>query len=67
MGPNKEIMDSTGNLIKIGDTVRFRGQHYTISGFSGLPNDIGVLEIYFSEENVHTSEVATEINVDLVR
>jgi len=59
-------MDSTGKVIKIGDSVRFRGQCYTIKRFLHPGNGAcGTSQIEFVEPQ-HTKEVADEISVDLI-
>ncbi len=55
--------DSTGKKIVKGDTVRFRGQEYTIRMF-GPKRLGGPREIYFTAV-CHTSEPANEWTVDL--
>lgn len=65
---HQTLEDSTGKLMRIGDTVRFRGQHYTIKSFEPwIPDGPGegpwVVKFI---ENQHNNEIATEFNVDLV-
>ena len=60
-----EHTDGVGRPIKAGDSVHFRGEVYTIKGFSTRASDNGLL-VHFEEE-CHTEEQATEISVDLVR
>lgn len=55
--------DSANHLIRIGDRVKFRGRVYTIKEFRDTGKTF--VEILFQEPQ-HTSEVATEISVDLV-
>jgi len=64
---NRVCADSTGKPIAVGDVVRFRGREYTIAAI--VPNGSsfpGVCAIRFTEPQ-HTSEIADEISVDLVR
>jgi len=58
--------DSTGNSIKPGDRVRFRGQEYTIKFFIPYMGTLGSAGIIFEELEVHTSELPDEISVDLI-
>jgi hypothetical protein len=59
--------DSTGKFLRIGDRVCFRGEIYTIKAFHfGEFGEGGIARIEF-EEPQHTSELADEVNVDLVR
>ena len=51
--------DSTGNPIKVGDRVRFRGQAYTIKRFEDGCGRSGIAKIIF-EEDQHTDENADE-------
>lgn len=64
-GGEKVHADSTGKQIKFGDKIKFRGQEYTLKGFG--PNDLeyDVATLIFEEE-VHTTEVPHECNVDKV-
>lgn len=57
--------DSGGRQIAIGDTIRFRGQNYTLKGFGPNEEHYGVATLLF-EEAVHTDEVPHECNVDKV-
>ncbi len=57
--------DSTGRQITIGDTIRFRGQNYTLKSFGPNDKDYDVATLIFEEE-VHTVEVPHECNVNLV-
>lgn len=58
--------DSTGQPIRVGDSVRFRGQIYTIKEFVEGEGCWETSRIIF-EEPQHTTEAADEISVDLVR
>ena len=58
----KEAMDSAGRPIRIGSTVRFRGEYYTIKEFVGTCSPVKVL----FEEKQHTEEVADEFSVDVL-
>ena len=60
----KMYQDSTGTPIKIGDTVRFRGEIYTIKEFISNKGIFETAQIVFNEPQ-HTNEIADEINVDL--
>ena len=57
--------DSTGKPISIGDSVRFRGQVYTIKGFLPGMGLYGTSVIEF-EEDVHTKEIPDEISIDRI-
>ncbi len=57
-------MDSTGKSIKVGDTVKFRGELYTIRSF-GSKTAFGTHVIEFCEPQ-HIDEVADEFKVDRV-
>jgi len=57
--------DSTGKLIAIGDTVRFRGKIYTIEQFLDTRGACNTSQIKFVEEQ-HTSEIADELSIDLI-
>lgn len=59
------IQDSTGQDLKIGDRVRFRGEIYTIKEFALGEGTFGTARIIFNEPQ-HTDEPASEISVDLV-
>jgi hypothetical protein len=66
-GGGRAHADSTGKLIKVGDTIRFRGQDYTLKAFGPLDAaGFGVHTLIF-EEPLHTDEEPHECNVDLVR
>lgn len=56
--------DSTGNSITIGDSVRFRGQIYTIKEFIPGEGRFNTARIIFNEQT-NTIEQADEISVDL--
>jgi hypothetical protein len=58
-------MDSTGKIVKAGDTVRFRGRHYTVKGFGPSRGPGHWVNVYFEEE-VHVGEQPTEVSIDLV-
>ena len=64
-GGHKIHADSTGKHIDVGDRLRFRGQVYTLKAFGDLDNHFGVATLIFEEE-VHTSEIPTEISVDKI-
>ena len=57
--------DSTGKVINIGNTVKFRGYFYTISKFIEGRGRLGTAVIIFVEPQ-HTSEIADELSVDLI-
>ncbi len=57
--------DSTGQRIKVGDTVLFRGYYYTIKTFGPLQEPQHNTAVYF-EEARFTRETAREISIDLV-
>jgi len=57
--------DSTGKIIVIGNTVRFRGSIYTIKRFLESKGACNTPQIEFVEEQ-HVPEVADEISIDLV-
>ena len=57
--------DSTGNHIQVGDSVRFRGEVYTIRQFVFGEGLHGTASILFVEDQ-HTNEVADEISVDKI-
>ena len=56
--------DSTGQFIKVGDPVLFRGRLYTIKEFIPNEGSFGTAQIIFNEQQ-HTDEIADEISVDL--
>jgi len=59
--------DSTGNLIKVGSRVKFRGKLYTIKEFKNPgKGSCGTYQIGF-EEGQHIPEVADEISVVRVK
>lgn len=58
-------LDSTGQPVRIGDTVRFRGQNYTIKEFIPGEGRFGTARIVFNEPQ-HTPEEADEISIDLI-
>ena len=60
------VQDSTGMPIDIGDSIRFRGQVYTIKGFLYGLGRYGTAVIEFEEDNVHTKEIPDEISVDRI-
>jgi hypothetical protein len=64
-GGEKVHADSTGKQIKFGDKIKFRGQEYTLKGFGPNEEHYGVATLIFEEE-VHTTEVPHECNVDKV-
>lgn len=64
-GGEKVHADSTGRQIEIGDKIRFRGQNYTLKDFGPNEEHYGVATLIFEEE-VHTTEVPHECNVDKV-
>ena len=66
MSDRREPMDSTGRPIKVGDTVTWRGQHYTIRGFGETIGRCGTRAIEFEEPLHVEDEVPDEIGVDLV-
>lgn len=58
--------DSSGKPIDVGDTVRFRGERYTIASFGPkVSSGYGTAQISFVEDQ-HTDEVAEEFTVDIV-
>ncbi len=57
--------DSTGNPVKAGDLVMFRGQRYTIKRFLSAVGTLNTCQIEFEEE-VHTPEIPDEISIDLI-
>ena len=57
--------DSTGKVVTEGDTVRFRGEVYTIKRFLETTGACGTSQIKFEEEQ-HVSEIADEISIDLI-
>lgn len=59
------VVDSTGKPINVGDRVRFRGELYTIKGFT-LGEGRGRIAVIEFEEEQHVAEVADELSVDLV-
>ena len=61
----KQPYDSTGQRIKIGDRVRFRGKDYTIESFSESKLASRIQAIQMTEP-VHTDEQPTEFSVDLL-
>jgi len=64
-GGEKVHADSGGRQIAIGDKIRFRGKEYTLKDFGPNEEHYGVATLIFEEE-VHTTEVAHECNVDKV-
>ena len=65
-GGKKVHADSTGRQIEIGDKIKFRSHEYTLKDFGPDPEDWpGVSSLIFEEE-VHTTEVPHECNVDKV-
>lgn len=64
-GGKKAYADSTGRQIAIGDKIRFRGSEYTLKDFGPIEDHYGVATLIFEEE-VHTTEVPHECNVDKV-
>ena len=56
--------DSTGRPIRVGNKVKFRGEHYTIKSF--LENEAARATQIEFEEPQHTKEVADEWSVDLL-
>lgn len=61
-------MDSTGKPLKVGDTVEWRGQFYTIKAFKEERHPIlGVPFIEFEEPLHLQDEQPHEVSVDLVR
>ena len=57
--------DSTGNIIKVGSKVRFRGKNYTIKKFLDTWGACNTPQIEFVEEQ-HVPEIPDEISVDLI-
>jgi len=57
--------DSSGKVVTEGNTVKFRGQIYTIKRFLEGTGTHGTAQIEFIEEQ-HTSEIADEISIDLI-
>lgn len=57
--------DSTGKILCVGDTVRFRGQLYTLKEFGSETGAAGTPTLFF-EEPLHVDEIPDEISVDLV-
>lgn len=64
-GGEKVHADSTGRQITIGDKIKFRGTEYTLKDFGPNEEHYGVATLIFEEE-VHTTEVPHECNVDKV-
>lgn len=64
-GGKKAYADSTGRQIAIGDKIRFRSEIYTLKDFGPNEEQYGVATLVFEEE-VHTTEVPHECNVDKV-
>jgi hypothetical protein len=64
-GGEKVHADSTGKQIVVGDRIRFRGSEYTLKGFGPNDEHYDVATLIFEEE-VHTTEVPHECNVDKV-
>ena len=64
-GGAKAYADSGGRQISIGDKIRFRGKNYTLKDFGPNEEHYGVATLIFEEE-VHTTEVPHECNVDKV-
>lgn len=64
-GGEKVHADSTGKQIEIGDKIKFRSHEYTLKGFGPNEEHYGVATLIFEEE-VHTTEVPHECNVDKV-
>lgn len=62
---NKIHQDSTGNVIELGDCVKFRGVIYTIADFYGSRGACDTAQIRFVEPQ-DTPEIADEISVDKV-
>lgn len=56
--------DSAGRSIKVGDTVRFRGQIYEIYAFKPGQGRNGTAAIEF-DRKPHIDELPDEISVDL--
>ena len=54
--------DSAGRPIEVGSRVRFRGQEYTIKAF----HFVGWTVRLEFEEEIHTTEVPTEVSVDVI-
>ena len=61
----KQIEDSTGKPIFVGDRVRFRSKIYTIKEFHPGKGLHGTAQITFVEKQ-HTPEIADGVSVDLV-
>ena len=57
--------DSAGNVVLIGDQVKFRGQLYTIKRFLETTGSCGTSQIEFVESQ-HTQEIADEISIDKI-
>ena len=64
-GGEKVHADSTGRPIVIGDRIRFRSHYYTLKGFGPNESHYDVATLIFEEE-IHTTEVPHECNVDKV-
>ena len=58
--------DSSGNAIYIGSRVRFRGEVYTIAGFTPKEGRAGVNVLTFEEPVLNTAEIPDEFAVDSV-
>lgn len=61
-----QYYDSTGQLIKVGDIVRFRGVELTIAKFVSGEGRLGTASIRFEEVQTNP-ELADEISVDLIQ
>lgn len=57
--------DSMGKIIKVGDTVRFRGQFYTIEAFKPGQGRNSTAALEFNKKP-HIDELPDEISVDLI-
>lgn len=60
------MQDSTGQTIRVGDRVRFRGQIYTIAQFLPGRGRLGTAAIRFVEPAATDQEIPDEMSVDLV-
>jgi hypothetical protein len=67
MSDRRGPMDSAGRPIKVGDSVAWRGQRYTIRGFGESVGRSDTRAIEFEEPLHVEDEVPDEIGVDLVQ